>query len=370
MADTVSLSSTTQRDLILAFQTALQDFDGIKVNTLIQQGLDVRHLCTDAPKYYTALHELVINFTSHPLQTRPGKLLAKFTDVLTVLLENGVKVNDRDRRYQNQTALHLAAGVPGQQDTIAALIRVGARAGDPDSGQQTALHKAAISGSVENVVVLIDNGADPNVLDNFGHSPLHMAVKRRNSLDLIKTLISKGAAVNQNHPDWNRQSRGGTPLHVAARLGRTENALTLLENGAQPNVFDSTGQTALHIAAGHDLTGKLCSELLQRGAKVNEADEIYGETALQKAVKANMADNVRVLINYEADINKQDLAGNTALHKAASVVQHFDILHMLLSRGGKLNVTNKDGRTPTDFVNDAKNNTAKALFRAHLAPES
>lgn len=109
---------------------------------------------------------------------------------------------------------------------------------------------------------------------------------------------------------------------------------------------------------------------MQRGAKVNEADEIYGETALQKAVKANMADNVRVLINYEADINKQDLAGNTALHKAASVVQHFDILHMLLSRGGKLNVTNKDGRTPMDFVNDAKNNTAKALFRAHLAPES
>jgi len=189
MADTVSLSSTTQRDLILAFQTALQDFDGIKVNTLIQQGLDVRHLCTDAPKYYTALHELVINFTSHPLLNRPGKLLAKFTDVLTVLLENGVKVNDRDRRYQNQTALHLAAGVPGQQDTIAALIRVGARAGDPDSGQQTALHKAAISGSVENVVVLIDNGADPNVLDNFGHSPLHMAVKRKEASYLIIIII-------------------------------------------------------------------------------------------------------------------------------------------------------------------------------------
>src|SRR5688572_3184882 len=83
----------------------------------------------------------------------------------------------------------------------------------------------------------------------------------RNSLDLIKTLISKGAAVNLNHPDWNRQSRGGTPLHVAARLGRTENALTLLENGAQPNIFDSTGQTALHIAAAHDLTGD-CSLLI------------------------------------------------------------------------------------------------------------
>lgn len=179
LVDTASLSTTMQRDLNPAFQTALQDFDGIKVNALIDQGLDVKQLCSDAPKYFTALHELVINFTSHPPQTRPGKLLAKFTDVLTVLLENGVKVNDRDRRYQNQTALHLAAGVPGQQDTISALIRVGARPSEPDSGQQTALHKAAISGSVENVVVLIDNGAEPNVLDNFGHSPLHMAVKRK-----------------------------------------------------------------------------------------------------------------------------------------------------------------------------------------------
>lgn len=379
--DTVSISSSTdamsvsssccgnQRELVAALQTALQDFDGMKVNSLIQQGLDIHHIHIDSPKYYTAIHELVNSFVSYPVSSRPAKLLTKFSDVLGVLTANKVDVNDRDRRYQNQTALHLAATSAQHQDTIRILLGCGARVGEPDDGGQTALHKAALSGSVVNVMALLDAGADPNVMDKFGHSPLHMAVRRRKSSELIKALISKGANVNLNHPDWNRQSLGATPLHLAARLGRLENANTLLNNGAEPNIGDSTGQTALHIAAAHELTGKLCEELLRRGAKINNCDTIYGETPLHKAVKTNVVDNVKTLITNSADANIQDFNGNTVLHRAAREVHHFDILHMLLIGGAKLSVTNKDNRTPTDVANGVKNNVARALFIAHL-PES
>lgn len=368
-ADTISMTSSTsstQRDLVASFQAALQDFDGMKINGLIQQGLDIHHVHIDSPKYYTAVHELVNIFVSYPVQSRPPKLLARFTDALGVLTGNRVDVNDRDRRYLNQTALHMVAAAPQHHDTIKILLGCGARVGEPDDGGQTALHKAALSGSVENVVALLDAGADPNFMDRFGHSALHIAVRRRNSTEVIKVLISKGANVNLNHPDWNKQSLGATPLHLAARLGRLENANTLLSCGAEPNVGDSTGQTALHIAASHELTGKLCEELIRRGAKANSTDAaIYGETALHKAVKASVVDNVRALVASSADPNVPDVNGNTPLHRAAREVHHFDILHLLLSAGAKLSAVNKDNRTPVDVANHVGNNVAKALFRAH-----
>lgn len=43
----------------------------------------------------------------------------------------------------------------------------------------------------------------------------------------------------------------GTPLHEAARGGRLEAALVLLEHGADPMVLDSNGRTALEVATLH-----------------------------------------------------------------------------------------------------------------------
>jgi len=82
----------------------------------------------------------------------------------------------------NQTPLHLAAAsgaTGGHPDIIRALLASGARVNQPDSGQQTALHKAALAGSREDVDALLDGGADPNHVDNMGHSAVHVAAKRK-----------------------------------------------------------------------------------------------------------------------------------------------------------------------------------------------
>jgi len=67
----------------------------------------------------------------------------------------------------------------GHPDLIRALVSSGARVNQPDSGQQTALHRAALAGSRDDVLALLDEGADPNHVDNMGHSPVHCAVKRK-----------------------------------------------------------------------------------------------------------------------------------------------------------------------------------------------
>lgn len=62
-------------------------------------------------------------------------------------------------------------------EIIRVLIASGARVNQPDAGQQTALHKAVLTGSKSDVATLLEGGADPNIMDNMGHSPMHVAVK-------------------------------------------------------------------------------------------------------------------------------------------------------------------------------------------------
>ena len=82
----------------------------------------------------------------------------------------------------NQTPLHLVAAggaTGGHPEIIRALLASGAQVKHPDSGQQTALHKAVLAGSREDVEALLEGGADPNYVDNMGHSAIHVAAKRK-----------------------------------------------------------------------------------------------------------------------------------------------------------------------------------------------
>ena len=69
--------------------------------------------------------------------------------------------------------------------------------------------------------------------------------------ELIQTFLMAGAKVNCE--DAMKQ----TPLHIAAKNGRAENAILLTKKGgARADLVDSSGQTALHLAAAHDLSSR------------------------------------------------------------------------------------------------------------------
>ena len=75
--------------------------------------------------------------------------------------------------------------------------------------------------------------------------------------EILTLLVGRGGKASLNHPEWSRQSKGASPLHTAARLGRVDNAEVLMKLGADVNVVDASGQTALHVAAVHEITGRL-----------------------------------------------------------------------------------------------------------------
>jgi ankyrin repeat protein len=106
----------------------------------------------------------------------------------------------------------------------------------------TALHLAAAAGKNEIAEVLISCGADVNARErSFRQSPLIAALLMRQT-GIVEVLVKHGADVNA------RDSKGMTPLHIAAGDGDAKSVKLLIENGAQVNVRFAGVRSPLRIA--------------------------------------------------------------------------------------------------------------------------
>lgn len=105
---------------------------------------------------------------------------------------------------------------------------------------------------------LLDSGANANLRDRDGRTPLHWAANR-GGIGLVKLLLDSGADVNA------RDNDKLTPLHAAARKDRREAAKLLLERGADLNAKDKSGKTPQATATELNFTE--FAELLQQHEK-------------------------------------------------------------------------------------------------------
>lgn len=131
--------------------------------------------------------------------------------------------------------------------------------------------------------------------------------------------------------------------HFAAFEGRESVVSQLLElgAGAYVNMGDSDSNTPLHMAAKQGRSG--CAQLLiDAGANVN-AENKLGQTPLIIAVASDMLRMSKLLLDASCDLHRRDRHDNTALHHAAhSGLTDFALL--LVKSGADLFATNDKGQ--------------------------
>ncbi|MCU1259795.1 MAG: globin [Bryobacterales bacterium] len=128
---------------------------------------------------------------------------------------------------------------------------------------RTLLHGAAAAGNLAIVELLLRLGAEPDITDAGGHTPLYCVAnecKLRGGENVVRALVQAGASV-----DACDGVKRCTALHMAARRDNVEVAEALLDCGAVIDVRDSLGDTPLRRAVNCNST-EVASLLLARGA--------------------------------------------------------------------------------------------------------
>jgi ankyrin repeat protein len=134
----------------------------------------------------------------------------------------------------------------GSMDVFQALLaHPGIRVDTPALNGNTALMMAAFKNNRPAAEALIAKGA---AVDRPGWTPLHYAAAGGDNA-IAGLLLDRGAKIDAVSP---RASGSYTPLMMAAREGREDSALFLLEHGANPGLKNGEGLTAAQIAARAD----------------------------------------------------------------------------------------------------------------------
>jgi ankyrin repeat protein len=306
--------------------------------------------------------------------------MANHPEVVQLLLKQGAELNGRSKtlsyskdRFGLEGVLTILppgswtplmyAAREGAIDSVRVLCDAGAELNAADPNGSTSLLLAITNGHFDTAALLVEKGADVNAADSSGMAPLYAAVDmntlgeifgrpgrpshdKLSAVGLMKALLEHGANPNAglksatlqraHTPGESTLGAGATPIARAAHNGDAAAIELLIAHGASVSQPLKNGTTPLMFAAG-----------LGRGVSAFAKD--YG-------TEADLIAAAKVLLDHGADINAVSAAGQTAMHFAAQAADaNFpqpsdDMVKLLAARGAKLDVVDKQGRSPIEMA--------------------
>ncbi|KAL3981526.1 Ankyrin repeats (3 copies) family protein [Acanthocheilonema viteae] len=239
---------------------------------------------------------------------------------------------DMQTESNHDTALTLAA-TGGHDSLVELLISRGANIEHKDKKGFTPIILAATGGHANVVELLLNHGANIEAQsDRTKDTALSLACSGGRK-EVVELLLKRGA--NKEH----RNVSDYTPLSLAASGGYVDIVNLLLNNGAEINsrTGSKLGISPLMLAAmnGHAAATKI---LLERGSDINSHIETNRNTALTLACFQGRTDVVRLLLEYNANVEHRAKTGLTPLMEAANG-GYVDVGELLLTAGADPNTS-------------------------------
>lgn len=220
------------------------------------------------------------------------------------------------------------------------------------------------------ILLLLEHGANMNVQNNahedwLGNTALHLACKN-SSFGIVSFLLENGA------DPCLLDAGGANALFYASFSGNLRAMKVLLELGLDVNLQDVYGFTAIHVALdvcrGHN-TCRCITLLLKYGAQIN-IQNVDGATPIFLAVHGIEEDSddelvlSRLLLNANADLNipmieameiggNPTIAGDTPLHDAVRYGR-IKVVQLLLEHHPNLSICNVESETALDLAKKLK----------------
>ena len=189
----------------------------------------------------------------------------------------------------------------------------------------------------------IEQKCDTSITNNEGNLPLHVAISKQLSLDIVK-LLSECSIVNTQNKN------GDTPLHLACKSGYAKNIIEFLtvDQRCDTSVMNHVGNLPVHDAISLqkpflediDILAKLCN------CDVNTQNNA-GDTLLHLACQLGNQLVIKFLTRVQScNTFVSNNEGNLPLHFAISKQFPLDIVKLLCRGRHILNSKNRIGDTP------------------------
>jgi ankyrin repeat protein len=298
------------------------------------------------------------------------QLLAKHNRLTDYVLKRAIQTNDTARLkfFLEEVGVDVEAGYISSSPLSVAvnLDKVPMARLLLENGAQfqenwfSAMHSAT---SAEMVQLLLEFNADPNRKDgkdDLDKTPLHRYVYRGN-IEAMRAVLQHGVEVNSFSTGMTVPGLR-TPLHEAARYS-ADAVSVLLEFGADAERKDNQLNTPLHLAAkvGKTEAGRILMERWPEGIREKNEDL---NTPLHLALLKGQTATVELLVErWPEGVREKNIDLNTPLHLAAAA-RKIDVVRLLLERWSEgVREKNKDSNTPLHLAaEEGRLKVVKMLF--------
>ncbi|CAB0037554.1 unnamed protein product [Trichogramma brassicae] len=239
----------------------------------------------------------------------------------------------------------------------------------------TPLHFALYHGFKKVTELLLKNGADPNLSNEKGRTPLHSLCSRPDDDDLPEVFFKICDDVRLTIQIDAQDFLGYTSLSYALFNGLKAAVEVLLRNGADPNFVGAEGSRPLHCLAMNETDDDLAEKFFQICDDIGktlqvDAQDGRGVRPLQISVVLGKRQITEALLRRGADPNAADAEGFTALHVIVSRKIDDDCAEKLfqvcgdIQRTLRVDARSKLGKTPLHLALQYDlTNVAESLLR-------